>query len=131
PFVAEPIPNIVQKISAPGFSIQEFPILLLRKLEVAIDLAAAEAQVEDALPAIICRRGEQLRFKMLPLHIRSPIFICRCGKQPRQQACTDERAAPARPPDQATPTPDIHEPASSAVGKSRPPKAQRPPSDPP
>jgi hypothetical protein len=49
-FVAEAIPNIAQKISAPGFGIKEFPILLLRKFEVAIDFAAAEAQIENSLP---------------------------------------------------------------------------------
>ena len=76
-FVAEPIPNIAQKIAAPGFSIQEFPILHLRKLEVAIDLAAAEAQIEDVLPVVIGLRGEQLRFKRLPVHIGSLHFKLR------------------------------------------------------
>jgi hypothetical protein len=49
---------MAQEVAAPGFSIQEFPILLLRELEVAIDHAAAEAQVEDVLPVVIDRRGE-------------------------------------------------------------------------
>jgi hypothetical protein len=35
PFVAELIPNMAQEISAPGFSIQEFPILVLRELEMS------------------------------------------------------------------------------------------------
>src|SRR5450432_2103029 len=73
---------MAQEVAAPGFSIQEFPILVLRKPEVAIDLAAAEAQIEDALPAIICRRGEQLRFKMLPVHIRSLFSFAVAGSSP-------------------------------------------------
>jgi hypothetical protein len=34
---------------------KEFLMLLVRKSEVAIDIAATEAQVEDVIPGIICR----------------------------------------------------------------------------
>jgi hypothetical protein len=47
------IPNIAQEVAASRFGIQKLPILLLGILEVAIDLSAPEAQVEDVLPGIV------------------------------------------------------------------------------
>jgi hypothetical protein len=46
---------MAQEVAATGFGIEELPILLLRKLEVAIDVAGSEAQVEDVCAGIICR----------------------------------------------------------------------------
>jgi hypothetical protein len=58
-FVAELIPNMPEEVVASGFGLQEFPIPVCRKLEVAINFAAPETQIEDVLAVIIGRRGEQ------------------------------------------------------------------------
>ena len=50
-FVAELIPNVAQEVASPGFGIEKFPILRLGEVEVAINLAAPETQVQSCFPA--------------------------------------------------------------------------------
>ena len=64
-FIAEMISNAAQEVAPSGLCLQELPILLFGKIEIAIDIAAAEAQPQDAVPAVICRCSEQFRFKLL------------------------------------------------------------------
>ena len=59
------IADTVQEVATSGLCLQELPILLFGKIEIAIDIAAAEAQPQDAVPAVICRCSEQFRFKLL------------------------------------------------------------------
>jgi len=50
-FVAELIANRVQEIAAAGFGIEKLPILLLRKLEVAVDIAVRKRRYKMCFPA--------------------------------------------------------------------------------
>jgi hypothetical protein len=62
-FVAELVANTFQEVAAAGFGIEKLPILLLGKLEVAINLAAPEAQVQDVLAGIVADEASSLDSK--------------------------------------------------------------------
>jgi hypothetical protein len=48
------VADVAQEVTASGPGIKEFMVLLLREFEVAIDIAASESQVEDALLHVVC-----------------------------------------------------------------------------
>ena len=56
-FVAELTPNVAEEVAAPGFGIKELPIPIRRKLEVAINFAAPEAQIEVVLRELLAEAG--------------------------------------------------------------------------
>jgi hypothetical protein len=56
-FAAELIPNLAREVATAGFGIEEGLVLFFGNVEVAIDVAASEPQIEGSVPTVICRRG--------------------------------------------------------------------------
>src|ERR1700709_509336 len=81
---------MAEDVAAFGFGIEEVLILLGGEPKVAINFAAPEAQVQCLLFGVICRRGEQFRFKEPPDHIRPLSSLRTAGGRP---GCGCESAA--------------------------------------
>jgi hypothetical protein len=67
-FVGEAVPDVTQEVAALRFRINELLVIVLGELEVSIDIAATEAQIQDALLCIVCGREKHLRFDWQPGH---------------------------------------------------------------
>ncbi len=67
-FTAVPVPNAVRQIPAFRVGRQKLLIFLRRKLEVAINVAAAELQIEQIISRNIGCRLEDTRFQRNPVH---------------------------------------------------------------
>ena len=61
--IPELVPDVCKEVATSGLGVEELPVLLGRKVEVAVDVAALESQVQDAVLGVVCRRCEELRFE--------------------------------------------------------------------
>src|SRR5262249_22740197 len=69
----ELIPNVAEEVLALGFGVEKFLVLFGGKGEVTIDLAAVEAQVEDASRRFVGLGRQEFRFQWPPVEIQ---FFC-------------------------------------------------------
>ena len=51
--VTEAIPDVTQKIAASRLGVEELLVLIVGELEVAVDIAASETQVQDAALGVV------------------------------------------------------------------------------
>src|SRR5690348_5526751 len=62
-FIGEAVPDAAEEVPAFGFGTQELLVIVVRKSEVSVDIAATESQVQSALVGVVCHREKHLRFK--------------------------------------------------------------------
>jgi hypothetical protein len=65
--IREAIPDVTEKVAALGFGLKELLVLIRRKGEVAINLAAVEAEVKNPARRDASRSGQELGFDWLPV----------------------------------------------------------------
>lgn len=67
-FAGESVTDVTGEVSTFGVGGQEVAIKVWREVEVAIEFAAAEPQIEHAPGRKIRGRGEHARLQQLPMH---------------------------------------------------------------
>ena len=64
-FVGELVPNVAEEVLALGFGVEELLVLVCGEGEVAVNLAALEAQVKDAPRHLVGLGRQEFRVKGL------------------------------------------------------------------
>jgi hypothetical protein len=73
PLVSELPQNVFPEVTAFGVRCEKLLILLLRNIEIAINLTAAKSQIKVLLAFVICSHQEDARLYTYPRHRLLPI----------------------------------------------------------